>query len=484
MSTMGSEPRSPAPEQEAQRDKASATIVEVGDRIGRLSIEIADVAGLVSDLDKLAKTQVEQAQRAMVAARRMEHSNHRLVASMKVAGMEASQSRLVLDERTKTIASAVEKSSTAMVVLSDQSFEFGRGLDRVEETLRNVKKASSAVEAIARETQMLAINAGVEAARAGDAGRGFAVIANSVKSLSSQIQKFSGETAANIQELGNTLTTLKQMAEGSATVARKALEDRTEVTRSTQDLRALVETVSKLIADIGAMNQPISENADTFALVQEELAELIDGVQQSHEKLERTAARSEAILQIAEESMRYIAQSGVETPDTVMIEHCRQAAARVAEAFEHGIRTQDIRIEDLFDTDYRPVANTKPEQFLTRFVAFSDRTLPPIQEPVLELDSRITACLAADRNGYIPTHNLRYSKKQSSDPVWNQANCRNRRIFNDRTGLAAARNTKPFLLLTYRRDMGGGRFVLVKEASAPIYVQGRHWGGMRLMYQP
>jgi len=50
----------------------------------------------------------------------------------------------------------------------------------------------------------------------------------------------------------------------------------------------------------------------------------------------------------------------------------------------------------------------------------------------------------------------------------------------DRTGLASARNTKPFLLQTYRCDMGGGQFVLLKEAAAPITVNGRHWGGIRL----
>jgi methyl-accepting chemotaxis protein len=88
-----------------------------------------------------------------------------------------------------------------------------------------------------------------------------------------------------------------------------------------------------------------------------------------------------------------------------------------------------------------------------------------------------------DRNGYLPTHNRKFSKPQGADPVWNAANCRNRRIFNDRTGLAAGRNTRRFLLQTYRRDMGGGNFVLMKDLSAPIFVRGRHWGGLRLGYR-
>lgn len=50
----------------------------------------------------------------------------------------------------------------------------------------------------------------------------------------------------------------------------------------------------------------------------------------------------------------------------------------------------------------------------------------------------------------------------------------------NRTGLAAARNRKPFLLQSYRRDMGGGQFLVMEDLSAPILVKGRHWGGFRI----
>jgi methyl-accepting chemotaxis protein len=93
-------------------------------------------------------------------------------------------------------------------------------------------------------------------------------------------------------------------------------------------------------------------------------------------------------------------------------------------------------------------------------------------------------CIAVDRNGYVPCHNQRYNQPQRvGDLAFNSANCRNRRLFNDRTGLAAGRNERPFLLQTYRRDMGGGQFVVMKEADAPITVNGRHWGGVRLAYK-
>ena len=97
---------------------------------------------------------------------------------------------------------------------------------------------------------------------------------------------------------------------------------------------------------------------------------------------------------------------------------------------------------------------------------------------------KIVLCCASDRNGYIPTHNRQYCQPQRPhDVLWNTAHARWRRLFTDRTALGSSRNTRPFLLQTYRRDMGGGHLVVMKEAAAPITVNGRHWGGVRLAFQ-
>ena len=106
-----------------------------------------------------------------------------------------------------------------------------------------------------------------------------------------------------------------------------------------------------------------------------------------------------------------------------------------------------------------------------------------MQEPVLGLSEKVVYCIAADRNRYVATHNRKYSQPQRGDLAWDSANSRHRRIFADRTGLASARNERPFLLQTYRRDMGGGNFVVMKEVAAPITVVGCHWGGLRLAFK-
>jgi methyl-accepting chemotaxis protein len=159
-----------------------------------------------------------------------------------------------------------------------------------------------------------------------------------------------------------------------------------------------------------------------------------------------------------------------------------ETAGTIAALFEQALADGVLSEADLWDTAYQPIPGTNPQQVSTRYLAFTDRVLPPIQEPLLDLDERVAFGAAVDRNGYLPTHNLKFSKPQGPDPVWNAANCRNRRIFDDRTGLACGRNTEPFLLQTYRRDMGG-TYVLMKDVSAPIWIRGRHWGGFRMGYR-
>jgi len=168
------------------------------------------------------------------------------------------------------------------------------------------------------------------------------------------------------------------------------------------------------------------------------------------------------------------------------VERAQAGAARIAAAMEDLLTAHKLTLDDLFDTDYRPIAGTNPLQVSTRALPHLESALPEIQEEILSQSQGqgMAFCAAVDRNAYLPVHNLIYSKPQKpDDPAWNTANCRNKRIFDDRAGLSAARNTRPFLIQSYARDMGGGNIVWMKEIDAPIIVQGRHWGGFRTAYK-
>ena len=161
------------------------------------------------------------------------------------------------------------------------------------------------------------------------------------------------------------------------------------------------------------------------------------------------------------------------------------SSKEIGKRFEEAVDAGEISMEDLFDRDYQAVEGSNPQQHLTKYLSFTDKVLPEIQEPPLSFHDKIAFCASVDVNGYLPTHNVIYNNSQKADdPVWNAGNCRNRRIFSDRTGLSAGANTEPYLLQSYLRDMGGGNFVLMKDLSTPIMVKGQQWGNLRLGYAP
>src|SRR5579863_7491408 len=159
------------------------------------------------------------------------------------------------------------------------------------------------------------------------------------------------------------------------------------------------------------------------------------------------------------------------------------AANQVTGALEKLINTGKLTQDALFDNDYVPIEGTDPIQHRTRFLSAVDEVLPSIQEPLLARDPRMIFCAAVDRNGYLPVHNRKYSLAQrSGETLWNTVNARNRRIFDDRAGLAAGRSVRPYLIQVYPRDMGNGLTIIMREIVAPIRVFGKHWGGFRTAY--
>lgn len=458
-------------------------VAELAQRIERLSIDIADATGLVADLHTIGEQQMGRIKVAGGATRTMREASQTLEKSLQHARAAANSSRDVLTESTEIISDAFEHTSDVMTTLGQGALDLHGSLDQVSAYVKSVSTGSAAISSIARETQLLALNASVEAARAGDAGRGFAVIADAVKSLADQIESFTGENATALTGLSDTLEGLRETAQTNADTAKSAALNTETVTTATKNLRVLANTVGTLASEIEAMSAPVEQSQTAFQSLGDELRAVASGVRQSHEKLDMARHRTDAILDVSEELMVFVADSGIETTDAPFIKIVQQRAGEVAALFERAIASGQLSQADLFDTAYQPIEDTDPQQATTRYLRFTDKHLPAIQEPVIDLHERITFCAAVDINGYLPTHNLIYSQPQGADPVWNAANCRNRRIFDDRTGLAAGRNTNIFLLQTYRRDMGGGNHVLMKDVSAPIYVNGRHWGGFRMGYK-
>ncbi len=154
---------------------------------------------------------------------------------------------------------------------------------------------------------------------------------------------------------------------------------------------------------------------------------------------------------------------------------CRE---EVIKELQTLLAAKRLTVAQLFDTFYIPIANTIPQKFTTQYDKIIDPVLKPILDKYLVKDNRLLFVVAVDKNGYLPTHNSKYSLPQTSDPDYNTKYSREKRLFNDRTGLAAAKNTQPFLLQKYSRDTGEELF----DVSVPIVIDDKHWGAIRIGY--
>lgn len=173
----------------------------------------------------------------------------------------------------------------------------------------------------------------------------------------------------------------------------------------------------------------------------------------------------------------------VEARYAPLVARAQAIAGRAAEIMTRELSSGALSEAALFDVDYRPIPGARPQQYMTEAVAPLERLMQPVVEAKLASDPAMMFCILTDRNGFLPIHNLKVSQPQrADDPVWNDANCRNRRIFDDRTGITAARSTRPATVQVYRR-MVGGQAVMVREVDAPIRINGRHWGACRMAYR-
>jgi methyl-accepting chemotaxis protein len=450
-------------------------VSELASRVGTLGVELADVAGNLDEVTRRVTHQAEQFGQLQRSARDMVAGNREIDRAAREAQQAASAAGTEIAESRALMGAAVQHIQDltgAVGHIEERLGSFGNLLDQIG-------GVATSIERIAKQTRLLSVNAGIEAARAGEAGRGFAVVAGEVKSLAE-------ETRAATTRISDIVRALTDQIEGLINESTEATRHAGHAGGGAAKVKGVImreEAFNIVGREIDAIAKSAADNLQACDATLNELGGLAQGVEASSGNLRAADQRIEALLGLSETLIEFIAQSGAETADTPLIRLCIDTAARIAEVFEAAVNRGEISASRLFDERYREIPGTEPKQYLTEYVQFTDRVLPPIQDPVQKADPRIVFSVAWAKGGYLPTHNPEYSKPQGKDPAWNAANCRNRRLFNDRAVQKVAASTKPFLLQTYRRDMGGGRFVLMKDLSAPIFVHGRHWGAFRIGFR-
>ncbi len=425
----------------------NALLNSLAQQASSLGRESAEVRGVLDDTHKLAAAQV-------VAVQQLVRQLQDVVQAQSSIAKEAGQGLKSVGQ----VGQAVQA--------------VGQEVNGIVQTLREVSDAAGQITQIALQTRLVAFNASVEAKRAGEAGRGFGVVADAVKDLAGKVELSSKEI----------LSTVKKLDERIAGLAREISRD--ERAGQSHDGGAVHRALDEVVRGVNSIHAASEKSRDVCSGLNLQMSAIESEMHRTTAAMTGALQRSETFLTVSEHLIESVAESGVETEDTPYIRAAQQAASQISKLLEDAVRTQAISAVALFDDHYQPVAGSNPAQHTSRVVDIADRLFPQVQEKVLGLSNKVVFCIAADRNGYIACHNKVYNHTQrAGDVAYNTANCRNRRIFNDRTGLASARNQRPFLLQTYRRDMGGGNYVVLKEVAAPITVDGKHWGGLRLAFK-
>ncbi|MEJ6006861.1 methyl-accepting chemotaxis protein [Paucibacter sp. AS339] len=431
------------PQRPRQTESSELLIQEIARSASGVGKDAAEVRGVLEDTQKVV----------MAQAQAMGELSNDLT--------EVRQAQQAISQATEKSRSAVSRASTALEGV-------GNEVGGIVQTLRQVSEAASEITKIALQTRLVAFNASVEARRAGEAGRGFGVVADAVKDLAGKVESSSKAIMGTVLALDTRIEAFSRELRRDASQAQQS---------------AIHQAFGEVRSDVDGIAESALQSERTVQALSERAATLEQDVQQAMINLDAALSCSERFLKLSEQLIEKIAGSGIEVDDAPYIRAAQAAAAEISTLLEGAVQRGQISTAQLFDTHYRPVAGSNPAQCLTDFVDVADRLFPAVQERMLSFSGKVVYCIAVDQNGYVATHNKKYCQPQrSGDVVWNTANSRYRRIFNDRTGLASARNQRPFLLQTYRRDMGGGNFVLLKEVSAPIMVGGKHWGGLRLAF--
>ncbi|MHA6183804.1 HAMP domain-containing methyl-accepting chemotaxis protein [Pseudomonas mohnii] len=220
------------------------------------------------ETDQVATAMHEMTATVQEVARNAEQASQAAAA----ADGEAREGDKVVAEaitQIERLASEVVRSTEAMGVLQQESDKIGSVMD--------------VIKAVAEQTNLLALNAAIEAARAGEAGRGFAVVADEVRGLAQRTQKSTEEIESLVaglqngtQQVAMVMNNSRVLTDSSVALTRKA--------------GASLENITRTVSNIQSMNQQIAAAAEQQSAVAEEISRSIINVR---DVSEQTAAASD-----------------------------------------------------------------------------------------------------------------------------------------------------------------------------------------------
>jgi methyl-accepting chemotaxis protein len=364
----------------------------------------------------------------------------------------------------------MQEISTKINGVGEKVLRFNQTVDDLSQRSASINQIAALIREVADQTNLLALNAAIEAARAGEAGRGFAVVADEVRKLAERVTVASAEITGNIDKM---LSLVGNTRAENDEINTDVQQTREVVGRSAAHFEQMVvdfeKTGEQLLQIASAMEQLSSTNAQVHDNVTQIHRLSGEVAQHMADSETRTAALATATEGVQELVSRFKTGHGA-----------FDAAVDRSRAFRDAVEAQLAEMQragiDVFDRHYQPLGNCTPPKYRLVWGEEFTRRCQQFLEDCLTAVPGCAYAVAVNTDGYLSAHNLKFSKPLTGDAAADLVGNRTCRKFENPGELRAAKNTQPVLVRTYVRDTGE----LLCDIALPIHVGGRHWGNVRV----